>query len=311
MSFNSRIHLLRRFLRAETNEQENAGIDQWYYRTDDTRNVWANEGKREQVRQEMLSVILRRIEKPAYIVSIRRVAAAAVLAGLLAAGWWMSRKTVPQAVAAITVTAASGEIRELRLPDSSVIWLKSGTSIRYAADFGRDNREIALLEGEAFFDVRQQANHPFVVKNGALEVKVLGTSFNVQAYTGRPDINVWVEHGRVQVSGGEKILQVLTANKRLTWERASQTWQCDSLRWEEALQWQQGILLLHEASFSELARQLHEIYDLRLITDNAAIRRLRYDAKFFIKTPVNDILQTLTQVHNIHYKKQGNTIIFY
>jgi ferric-dicitrate binding protein FerR (iron transport regulator) len=124
-------------------------------------------------------------------------------------------------------------------------------------------------------------------------------------------VQVWVEHGRVQVSDSSRILQELTKDRRLKWNRLDGNFSLDSLAWGQALAWQKGILLLEAASFTELAFQLKELYGVELITSNAAIRHLHYDAKFFIQTPVENIVATLAEVHGIRYKKQGKIITFY
>jgi ferric-dicitrate binding protein FerR (iron transport regulator) len=81
---------------------------------------------------------------------------------------------------------------------------------------------------------------------------------------------------------------------------------------ETGAAWQQGVLLLESTTFTELVFELKEIYGVTLVTNNADIRRQRYDAKFFIhKTSINDIMATLAALHGIQYKIQGKTITLY
>lgn len=282
---------------------------------DDTKpiNLWEEEGKRNAVKGGMQLQILGQINRSKVVPMRRRIAAAACIAVLLASASWLfvvSRSS--HAVTYLTISAPLNEVKQVLLPDSSKIWLKSGTTVQYSSLYGKKNRRLELLEGEAFFDVQKDNARPFIVKAGGLETKVLGTSFNIQAYRNRPSIQVWVQSGRVQVSDSIQVLTELSKGKRLQWETGDGHFQIDSLHWKQAMAWQQGVLLLESASFTELAFELKEIYGVTLVTNNADIRSLHYDAKFFIyKTSVNDIIATLAEVHGIHYKIQGQTITLY
>ena len=88
------------------------------------------------------------------------------------------------------------------LPDSSVDWLNSGSTLEYAADF-MENREVAL-NGEALFDVTKDNRHPFVVLASEVKVKVHGTCFNVNSYPKEENIRVTLFRGSVSLEAGGK-----------------------------------------------------------------------------------------------------------
>jgi transmembrane sensor len=319
MSLRSRVKLLHLFLQGKTSARQNSLIDTWYQSVADTPSLtlWEEAGKKEATREALRLGIMEHVQpRPKRVIAMstrgRWMAAASTILVLLTTGWLISRHHLfPQPVQYFTVTAPLGKVRQLLLSDSSVIWLKSGSTLQYTSTYGKDKRELALLNGEAFFKVQKDDDHPFIVKTNQLETRVLGTSFNIQAYAGRPNVQVWVASGRVQVSENGKVLRELTKHMRLQWNRSDKAFACDSLQWQSALLWKQGIMLLESASFSELAIQLKEIYGVELVTGNRAISKQRYDAKFFIHTPVEDIAATLAEVHGIRYKKEGNRIRFY
>lgn len=321
MNLNDRIKLLGQYLRGKTSGHQNRLIDEWYHAVDDSQEIglWQEQGKKETVRDGIrLSVwehILKRPRRRGMLSSMqpvsRWVAAAGIIAVLLTACWLLMPVLRRNSVQYFTVTASLGEIRQVWLPDSSRVWLKSGSTLRYNSTYGKQSRDLELVEGEAFFSVHKDRRHPFIVSTGQLQAKVLGTAFNVQAYANRPAIQIWVEHGRVAVSNRQQVLQELTQGKRLQWDRLDGNVRIDSLAWGQALAWHQGILLLESASFTELAFQLKELYGVELATSDATIRSLHYDAKFFIQTPVEDIVATLAAVHGIQFKRQGEIITLY
>lgn len=319
MKLHNRLKLLRQYLRGKTSEDESKLVDDWYHSVDDTRPIglWEEEGKKNAVKGGIQLQILEKINRHdagSKVVPMRgRITAAACMASLLiGASWFFLAHRSRQPVTYVTVTAPFNEIKQIVLPDSSKVWLKSGTTLQYSSQYGNQNRLLELLEGEAFFEVQKDHARPFIVKAGKLETKVLGTSFNIQAYCNRPSIQVWVQHGRVQVSDSLQVLTELSKGKRLQWNVNDGQFRIDSLNWKQALAWQQGILLLESATFSELADELQEIYGVALVTNNPDIRSQHYDAKFFIqKTSINDIMTTLAEVHGIRYKINGKTITLY
>jgi transmembrane sensor len=85
------------------------------------------------------------------------------------------------------------------LPDSSKVWLNSGSTLSYSFEKNKSLREV-YLEGEGFFDIKKDPKKPFLVKTSGVTVKVLGTAFNVKAYPDEKTIETTVERGVVQVT---------------------------------------------------------------------------------------------------------------
>jgi transmembrane sensor len=323
MQLHDLLQVLGRYLRTKTSRHQNKLIDQWYQDgVDDAQAIglWEKTGKKEAVKAAIRQSIWAHIQQPpqkrGWLFPLpqqrRWLAAASLLAAIALISYWL---IIPgrqeQGVQFVSVTAPLGSVKEIQLPDSSRVWLKSGSSLRYATTYGTERRELELVEGEAFFDVQQDPQRPFLVTTGKLQTKVLGTAFNIQAYADRPTIQVWVDHGRVAVSDSMQVLRELGKGQRLAWDRASGKVQLDSLVWEPALAWQQGVLLLQSASFTELAHQLKELYGVELTARNKHIQHLQFTAKFFIRTPVKDIVATLAAVHGLQFKHDGNIITLY
>jgi ferric-dicitrate binding protein FerR (iron transport regulator) len=319
-SLRSRLKLLRQYLINRNGHRDHI-IDQWYSSVVDDQpiSLWDQEGKKKDIRDSIYAFVFDHIRNHTHgrvkQLSIHRPAvwlSAAVVAGLLFGGYllYQSLNRVGE-LSYIIVSVPAGKIKEVYLPDSSHVWLKSGTTLRYRSDFNSHERQLTLQNGEAFFEVRKDPTRPFIVSANHLQTRVLGTAFLVQSYHDRPTTQVWVEHGRVQVNDTAQVLQVLTQHQRLSYDHTARRYRVDSLYWQQALAWQQGVLMLKSASFDELAAQFAEIYGIQLITHSAVIRRLSYDGKFFINTPPDDVLQLMTALHHIRYKREGNHILFY
>ena len=145
-----------------------------------------------------------------------------VVALISIAGWWLfapqkqfsTEEAGPQST--VVAISATGTQRYV-LPDQSVVWLKANARLQVDTQaYKQQVRMVELLAGEAFFEVQKDPAHPFIVQNGAVQTKVLGTSFSVQ--TGLPGeaVRVTVATGKVAVSHKEKLLNVLLPGKQIS-----------------------------------------------------------------------------------------------
>lgn len=108
-------------------------------------------------------------------------------------------KAVPVSKIQSQVTTKPGSKTQIKLPDGSVVWLNASSNLTYGEDFGKKFREVNLT-GEAFFDVAKDAAHPFIIHTAIVDVKVLGTAFNVRSYPNDANTETSVLRGKVEVT---------------------------------------------------------------------------------------------------------------
>ena len=101
-----------------------------------------------------------------------------------------------------SVFTENGQRSKVVLPDSSIVWLNSGTTLSYPGDFSNQNRKV-ILSGQAFFEITHKKNYPFSVHANSLIVTVLGTKFDVDAYPEEDEIAVVLESGKVELTHQE------------------------------------------------------------------------------------------------------------
>ncbi len=97
------------------------------------------------------------------------------------------------------LSTGNGETYRVRLPDKTEVWLNAASVLKYPASFANDAQRKVELEGEAYFQVAKDKNHPFIVRTNTQQIKVFGTHFNVKGYANEPIKTTLVE-GSVQVS---------------------------------------------------------------------------------------------------------------
>lgn len=130
----------------------------------------------------------------------RMLAASVVLTAGLALAWIHARRTPPALSEKNTllVQNGSGAIKKVILPDSSEVWLNANASLRWEEDPIKQERHLALT-GEGFFDVQNDSHRPFIIHTRDLTIRVLGTTFSVEAYPGEKMSRVSLLSGKVQV----------------------------------------------------------------------------------------------------------------
>ena len=97
------------------------------------------------------------------------------------------------------ITKPGSRITQIQLPDGSVVRLNSSSSLTYDKNFGKNIREVSLT-GEAFFDVSKDSSHPFIIHTNVIDIKVLGTAFNVRSYPGDQNTETSLIRGKVEVT---------------------------------------------------------------------------------------------------------------
>lgn len=239
------------------------------------------------------------------IISLTKVLiAAAIMAGVIFAGWWMQQH---QRDALRTVAAVTDQ--HFSLPDGSVVWLRKGASMRFPRVFNSRERKVQLT-GEAFFDVKPANNQPFKIETNKGLIEVLGTSFLVNA--GSRQERVAVVTGKVLFADKDHPQKrcILTSNEEAVFTGAAferKTFTDHQLPWEEEE------LIFKEAPLEQVAKTLTIYYDSPVNIDTtltSGAGRLTITASFKSQG-LRQVVEEITKLTGLHYRNQQDTIILY
>ncbi len=208
----------------------------------------------------------------------------------------------------IEVSVAYGDTRHLLLPDSSEIWINAGTHIRYPKNFSQTERVIHL-DGEAYFSVKKDEAKPFIVQTQELSVKVLGTRFNVKAYTGDEKVTTTLTNGEVKVSTPNDS-RVLQPNDQLTYDRNTSAIEVIQVPAEETDGWLSGQLLFHNSSLAEIIQTLERRFGMSINNQTRIPVSKLYTVKFVRNETLDEVLDVLEDVVGFSYQREGTKIIW-
>jgi transmembrane sensor len=208
-----------------------------------------------------------------------------------------------------TVYASANERGKIvNLPDGSVVNLNSNSYIQYSKHFNAKTREIKLT-GEAFFEVKPDKNKPFTVYANQARIRVLGTSFNVDAKAEDQQVEVYVSAGIVELSeSGEKdnmkLLEPgmigLLHNSKITALQAEN---------ENSMAWKTGNISFNLLTLQEAIAILNEIYDVKIICRESGIDTVRFEkGERFHNESLDDILKVICIQNNLKVEKSDDLI---
>ena len=162
------------------------------------------------------------------------------------------------------VYAGMGERREIVLPDSTHVWLNARTRLTLPEAFGPTQRNVQLA-GAAFFEVARDKAAPFVVSTDKLRVRVLGTSFCMQAYEGSQQAEVVLEHGsvRLQTPAGVNLV-TLQPDQRALYDAADDNLAITQVNASHLVLTQYDLVTMSDATLHEIISHIETTFGVRL-----------------------------------------------
>ncbi len=208
-----------------------------------------------------------------------------------------------------TITVPAGQRAEVILADGTKVWLNAKSTLTYAANFGKKERNVEL-DGEAYFEVTKNTGMPFFVHTETNKIGVVGTCFNVNAYKGTKQFEAILVEGIVDIytSNTGKPLVRLEENDVFSLDgdkvAKKKTDSRDYLRWKE------GIYSFDDSPFESFLSKLERYYNVKFVTDNKDIMSYRVTGKYKAQDGVEHILRTIQrdQPFKFSINKDADTI---
>jgi ferric-dicitrate binding protein FerR (iron transport regulator) len=255
----------------------------------------------------------RQLQRRRRLPIVRRLVAAAAAAAVLAAAWTGWQFTRPAAPVLQQLSSAPGGKSREVLPDGSIVWLNRNTQLYYEKDsFGKQHREITLT-GEAFFDIAKSDAVPFVIHAGKVNIRVLGTAFNVKAYAGDSAVFTTLVRGKIAVSFQDKTV-VLQPEEKLTVPvtQPATVLQQEHLEKDSSgqlpeISWLNNKLVFDNNTFGELADKMSQWYGVTFYFESAGLQQLRFSG--IIDTePIDEALKMLQLSRPFSFQIDGKEV---
>ncbi|WP_293651174.1 FecR domain-containing protein [uncultured Parabacteroides sp.] len=224
------------------------------------------------------------------------------------------RKPEKEQIAWFETVTPAGSQSKVVLPDHSVVWVNAGSSLKYNMDFTKQNREV-LLTGEAYFEVAKDSLRPFVVKLGKLDIRVLGTSFNVKAYDNEETIDVALVCGKVNVHLADDDKEekdkdiVLVPNRMISYNKETSQVKMSKVDGASIYAWTNGRIEFDEQPFDRIARDLERKFNVQIRINSKSLHKEIFSGSFSTDQTLDYILREVDVEKKYTWKQVGNEFI--
>lgn len=214
-----------------------------------------------------------------------------------------SRKQASEDIIYNKIETPKGGKYQVNLPDGSIVWLNSASSLRFPALFSGNTREVELT-GEAFFDVAKNKNKPFKVITKDQIVEVLGTRFNINSYGDEETISTTLIEGSVKIIYKDKVVLLTPGQQFQPNESRVKVIEADT---EEVIAWKNGYFLFKDESIHSIMRKLSRWYnvDVSYVGD---IPEFGFGGNISRSKDITEVLNVLELTNAVHFKIEGRRI---
>ena len=235
-----------------------------------------------------------------------RVAATIALVMMIGAGSYLVVSGLQKKSMVTVASSASDDQTRLTLPDGTLVFLNAGTRISYSKKFNSGEREV-WLTGEAFFDVTHNPENPFIVYSGKAGIKVLGTTFNVQALRSSRKVEVFVESGRVQLFEAENISNTITIEPGFIGSMHDAAVEKQKNTDENYLAWKTKKLTFNNTDMAKVAKGIQDVFKVKVIFENPEMSRCPIESKFD-NASLEEVLKSICLPYNWEWQRNGDKV---
>ncbi|MBC5621345.1 MULTISPECIES: FecR family protein [Butyricimonas] len=201
----------------------------------------------------------------------------------------------------------------LVLSDSTKIWINADSKLRYPVQFNGKEREVFLLEGEAYFEVTKNSEKPFLVRTSRGTVKVLGTEFNVRNYKDEGCVVTTLVNGSVQFGSNQnpESNTVLRPGYQIIAGSVIEDWIVQKVNLKEYVGWKEGLYVFNNMTLEELMRTVERNYDVTVFFASEECKFLRFSGDLRKYDDVRNFLRYIEIGGDVRFVIKERVITIY
>ena len=207
-----------------------------------------------------------------------------------------------------TIIVPPGQRINLILADNTNVWLNANTTFRYPSKFARKNREV-FLDGEAWFDVSKNKKKPFIVKTDQGEVRVTGTTFNLEAYSEYKNFVTSLFEGSVDIYQNNAKLATLKPNQKGMLQ--NDRYFISTIDNTDEYLWRNGLIAFNNMKLEDILLELEKYFDIQIEINTKKLPQHRYTGKFRQADGVDYALRVLQKSIHFSYNRDDEKQIIY
>lgn len=200
-----------------------------------------------------------------------------------------------------------GETFKVILSDGTEVLLNSDSRLAYPTVF-KGKERVVSLEGEAYFNVTKDAEHPFIVNSGNVQVRVLGTEFNMCSYS-PDDVRITLIEGKVAVSDTCSLQSVEMKPGQSAHLVSDGTFAVEEVDTESFLYWKEGFFYFDDVTLVDMMKEIGKWYNIDIDFRNSEIMNLRMHFLAKRQQDIADLIELINRMERIHVYQEGESLI--
>lgn len=209
-----------------------------------------------------------------------------------------------------TIYVPAGQRMNIVLPDGTSVWLNARTTIQYPLNFNRKIRQVKL-DGQAYFDVAKNPNKPFIVQTKMFDVEVVGTQFDVEAYSDKDQFETALMQGSVKLVCRKKPEKTLMLKPDCKAFLEHGELKVQPLEDYNAYRWKEGLLCFTNETFAAIMKDFEKYYEVKIEVSNQDVSKFYYTGKFRQTDGIDYALRVLQRDIQFTYTRDDNNQTIY
>lgn len=309
---------LFRYVNRELSGQERIDVEEWINRSEENRKIAedyyelsfavnslriikrsAPQKALEKVNKRIMDKKFRRI-----YLYVQRVAVILLLPLLLLSGYLLLQPGKEVPVFYMETRMTPGMIGSTILPDGTKVWLNSSSYLKYPSLFSGQTREVTL-DGEAYFEVTSDAEKPFIVHSGNSSVKVLGTEFNMDAYSSNGFVATTLVEGSIEFSyrneDNKHVTFLMEPDEQAYYDKKTSKTRINEAYVPKDIAWKNGQIILRDTPLSEILWTLSKRFNVEFVIKDPALYKHSFTG-VFTNQQIERVLEHFKRSSGIRYK---------
>ena len=308
--------ILYKFFEGNASFEEEAAVKQWMEESAENRLAFLKERKLFDAmlllgNEEIIKTGKKRFSINLSSLRTELIKIAAVVAITLGGSYFYYQSSLEKELMAMqTITVPAGQRINITLVDGTNVWLNARTSLSYPVKFGKNNRQV-VLDGEAYFDVTKDKSKPFIVQTDNYNVEVLGTQFDVNAYSETGEFETTLMSGSVKVASASDSTQKITLkpnNKVFLQDGKLHVTAVDDYN---PYRWKEGLICFKNETFTSIMKDFEKYYGLTIQVKNKNVFKYVYTGKFRQTDGIDYALRVLQKDIKFTYQRDDENQIIY
>ena len=296
--------LLYKYFKGTTSEEEERLILDWVDASPENRKAFQKERMLYDIALFTDEKQMNRKDRKARIIPMLRWSAriAAVVIVAISFGFLFKNYQYEKSACQQTITVPAGQRAQITLADGTKVWLNSKSTLTYASNFGRKERNVEL-DGEAYFEVAKDKDKPFIVKTKEQSIEALGTKFNVSAYPTDSLLTTTLLEGSVLLTT-QNLLHpmVLKPNEQFVYNKRTRSALLQQVDANRFVSWTTGYYYFPEQSLEAILYRLSHVYGVQFTVKSEALKRRTFTGTFYRGQSIKDIMEIIHLSIPVRYK---------